>query len=411
MTPIYQKNVVAAKQPWKNQGGHSKPSNILMTIAGLDQSAGGPSKSVTALAESVASEEMKVSLYTLDAGQELSVSIEDDLKYELQLYKTNGSFFNRRHALIRMAEDLKKRLKLSDSCLLHNHGLWLTVNRLSAQVARKTGVPLVISTRGMAEPWALNYRKRKKQLAWFLYQNRDLKSARILHATSEQEAKSLRGLGLKNPIAVVPNGVDIPPLRKEIKKSERLRTLLFLSRIHPVKGLVNLVDAWNLVRPKGWRVLIVGPDEVGHRKELQERISRYQLNNQFEFIGPVYDQRKLKLFSNADVFILPSFSENFGIAVAEALANGIPVITTKGTPWRDLVSNNCGWWVDTGVEPLAEAIRDALSLSDTERVEMGLRGRDLIKNSYTWPKIAFDMVLIYNWVLGGGAPPGCVVTD
>jgi len=183
---------------------------------------------------------------------------------------------------------------------------------------------------------------------------------------------------------------------------------LFLGRIHPVKGLKNLVEAWHRVRPAGWHCILAGPDKAGHQTELEALLRQRNLASVFEFPGMMEDEQKWALLREADLFVLPSFTENFGISVAEALACGVPVITTKGTPWRNLVDHRCGWWVDIGVEPLAAALRKATSLSDQQRYEMGQRGRRLIAEKYSWPKIGREMKAVYEWVLNGGTPPACV---
>jgi glycosyltransferase involved in cell wall biosynthesis len=109
------------------------------------------------------------------------------------------------------------------------------------------------------------------------------------------------------------------------------------------------------------------------------------------------------------LFVLPSHSENFGIVVAEALASGVPVITTRATPWEELVTHRCGWWTENGPEPLAAALRDALSRTDEERREMGRRGRQLVDQKYSWPGIAAQVHAVYRWMLGEGEKPECVV--
>jgi glycosyltransferase involved in cell wall biosynthesis len=141
---------------------------------------------------------------------------------------------------------------------------------------------------------------------------------------------------------------------------------------------------------------------------VDQAISERRLEGHFEFLGPVGDERKWEVFGQADLFVLPTKSENFGIAIAEALAAGVPVITTKAAPWQELESHRCGWWVDVGVEPLAAALREATAASPDVLREMGLRGRELVRERYSWPKIAEDMKAVYEWVLGRGPRPGCV---
>jgi glycosyltransferase involved in cell wall biosynthesis len=325
--------------------------------------------------------------------------------------------------------------------ILHDTGLWLPSNRAAAQVARLVAddvrsrspsshrIKFIISPRGMLTEWALKFRSLKKRIAWALYQHRDLKSAHVLHATSRAEAEGFRALGLAQPIAIIPNGVELPGAevsasvnqcfsisntetpkhRSTAPPPSVLRTAFFLGRIHPIKGLINLVEAWHAVQPKDWRVVIAGGNENGHRAELESAIRDRGLTQQFEFIGQVPNDDKWALYQKADLFVLPSKSENFGIAIAEALASGVPVITTRGTPWEELVSHRCGWWVDVGSEPLAHALREATALSDSHRREMGRRGRQLIESKYTWPAAAQQMLAVYQWLLGTADRPECVV--
>lgn len=294
--------------------------------------------------------------------------------------------------------------------IIHDHGLWLPNNKVSALTAKKLGVPFVLSTRGMLEPWALKYHWWKKKPVWWLWQKAAIKNARLLHATAREEADNIRVLGFQNPIAVIPNGVELPQ-RVATHEETPERIALFLSRIHPIKGILNLVEAWGRVRPSGWKLVIAGPDEGGHQSEVANKIVKEGLCDQVGFVGPLEGKEKSDLFTRANLFVLPSYSENFGIVVAEALAAGVPVITTKGTPWSELEQQDCGWWVDIGVEPLAVALGEAIGFNDAQRQNMGLRGRQLVQEKYSWTKIAEDMISAYLWVLEGGAPPECVRLD
>ena len=295
--------------------------------------------------------------------------------------------------------------------MIHNHGIWLPLNHHVSVTARRFGLPLIISPRGMLEPWARNFRSWKKTIAWHIYQCQDLKTACVLHATSEQEAINLQILGLKIPIAIIRNGVLIPKLNYQQKKACNKKTALFLSRVHPKKGLINLVRAWAKINADDWQVIIAGPDEEGHTDEVEREIRSHGLTDTFKLIGAVGDQNKWELYRSADLFVLPTHSENFGIVIAEALASGIPVITTKGAPWAELIEYECGWWVDAGVEPLAKALAEAINLSTEERQAMGQRGRQLVEQNYCWDNIGLEMVSVYEWIVGGGTPPDCVVID
>jgi glycosyltransferase involved in cell wall biosynthesis len=260
----------------------------------------------------------------------------------------------------------------------------------------------------MLEPWALEHQSAKKNLAWYAYQRWILQSASLLHATADMEARQLRDLGLTAPIAVIPNGVPLPGDWKQSAADGPTRQALFLSRLHPKKGLLNLVDAWAEVAPADWRLIIAGPDENNHRQKVEQRVETRGLTDAVDFPGPIDDADKWDLYRESDLFVLPTFSENFGVVVAEALASGVPAITTTGAPWQVLEEKRCGWWIEPEVDALADALRDATTRSDAERLAMGRRGRALVRDRFAWPSIAERLLEAYRWILGEGPKPGFV---
>jgi glycosyltransferase involved in cell wall biosynthesis len=276
--------------------------------------------------------------------------------------------------------------------LLHDHGQWLATNRAAAVVGRSLKIPRVVSPRGMLSPWSLSRRRWSKRVLWRLHARRDLETAAAIHATSELEQGELRGLGLRAPIIVAPNGIEFPG--EIVAKRQSPRELLFLSRIHPKKGLLDLVEAWRRLRPAGWRVVIAGPDEGGHRAELEAAIKKAELQTDFEFTGPVEGDRKWDLYGRASLFVLPSYSENFGLVVAEALASGTPVVTTRVTPWSLLRDERCGWWVDPGPDALENALREALVSEDLPG--MGDRARRVVRERFAWEPIGQMMAAAYR---------------
>jgi glycosyltransferase involved in cell wall biosynthesis len=179
--------------------------------------------------------------------------------------------------------------------------------------------------------------------------------------------------------------------------------------VHPKKGLLNLMDAWAEVNPEGWEVVIAGPDEGGHTAEVQARAKHRGIADQVSFPGSIPDAEKWALYRESDLFVLPTFSENFGVVVAEALASGIPAITTNGAPWEVLNTHDCGWWIEIGVEPLVDALLEATTCSDAERLAMGARGRDLVAERFTWDAVADTLTDAYHWVLDGGDPSSDVL--
>lgn len=297
--------------------------------------------------------------------------------------------------------------------LIHNHGLWLPVNHWASRVAREHGVALVSQPHGMLEPWALNHRAWKKRLAMALFQRRDLCTANVLIATSMAEYANIRALNLRQPVAVIANGVKMDAAEGThlpIPKDRERRVALFMSRIHPKKGLENLVHAWARLVPKDWCLHIAGPDEGGHLQQIMGLVRQLGVEKSVEYVGPVDADRKTSVYRGADLFVLPTFSENFGVVVAEALAHGLPVITTRGAPWADLETHGCGWWIDIGVEPLTQALGDAISLSDEARESMGARGLEYVRR-YDWGNIAQQTADVYRWVLGLGPKPECVISN
>ena len=255
----------------------------------------------------------------------------------------------------------------------------------------------------------MRFRRWKKLAAWHLYQAHDLHTANVIHVTSAQEAADVRALGLRQPLAMIPNGVEIPPDLSTEEGVRMQRRALFLSRLHPVKGLLNLVAAWARVNPEGWELTIVGPDADGHGHEARELASRAGVEQNIAFAGEVNDDEKWRVYRDADLFVLPTLSENFGIVIAEAMAAGLPVITTKGAPWSALQTHRAGWWIDIGVEPLAAALQEATAADVTELRAMGRRGREYVKRELSWQRVTHDMVRMYSWIATGGERPAFTV--
>lgn len=285
--------------------------------------------------------------------------------------------------------------------IVHIHGLWEPWLTRQARHFRKSGSKSVWSPHGMLTPWALRQRKWKKRAAWWLYQHRVLAHADLIHVTAQSEVADVRRLGLANALAVAPLGVRLAPLKSRTKPDGATRTILFVSRLQKKKGLLNLIDAWETLQDiaAGWQIVIAGPGQEGYLEEVLARARQNGVSESVIYVGAVYGVKKEDLYAEADVFVLPSFSENFGSVVVEALAQGVPVITTKGTPWQELETRRCGWWVDIGVVPLADALWAAMKLSDAERREMGMRGRALVEEKYQWPAIGRQMLAAYEGLL------------
>jgi glycosyltransferase involved in cell wall biosynthesis len=261
----------------------------------------------------------------------------------------------------------------------------------------------------MLEPWAWQYKAWKKRIAWYLFQYRDLQKTHVLHATAPSEAMNLREFFPKIPIVTIPLGVEFPPSLETSSSTSNQRTVLFLSRIHEKKGLLNLMEAWSRLNTESWKLIVAGPDEGGYRTVVEQKAIQLGIIDDIQFTGAVEGEAKWNLYREADLFVLPSFSENFGIVVAEALASSTPAIVTKGAPWSDLKSYQCGWWIDIGISPLVEALREAMAMSQAQRTEMGQRGRKLVESKYTWQRAAEQMLDVYEWMLGRKQKPVSIV--
>lgn len=292
--------------------------------------------------------------------------------------------------------------------VLHDNGIWLAHNHRLAVLAGKRGIPRVVSTRGMLEPWARSHKRLKKDVAWWLYQRRDLQNACRHITSSAVEAQNVQRLKLGVPVATVPNGVDIAEeraTRAGVQTGNRagsVRTALFLGRIYPIKGLPMLIEAWARVRPQGWRLRIAGPDEAGHQKQLERAVSAAGLSDVISFTGPVEPQMRSAAFFDADLFVLPTLSESFGMVIAEALAHSLPVLTTTAAPWSILEERGCGWSVDATEDSVAEGLRQATSLDQEVLHDMGRNGRSLVIERFSWKTVADRMLSAYEEVLAGG---------
>ncbi|MDB2685862.1 glycosyltransferase [Mariniblastus sp.] len=279
--------------------------------------------------------------------------------------------------------------------VIHTNGIWSPFIHSASSFARRNKIKLVATPHGMLEPWSLSQKKWKKKIAWWTYQRNDLKNADAIQVTAESEAMSVRNLGL-NKCIMVPNGVDIRPLPQNI---DRKPTALFLSRVHPKKGIPILISAWEKLNRKDWELLIVGPGDLDYLKQIQNQIDNLADRVCVKLLPPVDGADKDLLYESASLFVLPTHSENFGIVVAEALERELPVITTTGTPWTELDSVGCGWCIELSEQNLIQAIESAQRLSPQERRKMGVAGREYVTKNFAWPAIASKLVDYYRQII------------
>jgi glycosyltransferase involved in cell wall biosynthesis len=379
--------------------------NILHVVALVHASTGGPAFSVTRLASEQARLGHKVTLATLryeHLGPEVEAPGVRVLALPGNLLAVHGRGWSPE-----LARMLRREAKGAD--LVHNHGLWMWPNAYARAAAVAAGVPLVVSPRGMLDGWSLKRSRVKKTVAWWLFEKRNLNSAALFHATSDLEVRNIRARGLEQEIVVAPNGVDCPDLaarpgRQALEhKFPVLRGrkwIVFLSRLHPKKGLDVLLGAWSRQARRDQGVLVLaGSDLIGYGRELEHLIAQLGVQDSVCLPGEMRGAEKDALMANAEVFVLPSYSENFGLAIAEAMAWARPVIASTATPWSEIAERGAGWWVPPEIGAVAGALQEALSSSREKLQAMGCAGRALVERNYTWPAAARAVTHAYARVL------------
>lgn len=302
--------------------------------------------------------------------------------------------------------------------VLHIHGVWMPENLWVSKYGKTHNIPYVINPRGDTEIARINYdkiKKIKKQIAWRLYGKKIVDNAACIIATSEQERDSIRTLGSKVPVAIIPNGIELDAFPKEVVHNHgEKKVLLFLSRINPIKGIEYLIDAWKQLDTSltsQWELHIAGnSDPKDYIYTLKTKVDRLGLSGSIKFIGPVTGEAKMRKYQDSNLFILPTLNENFGNVVAEAMMCECPVITTKNAPWSCLTEDKCGWWIDLSVENLKNALQEAMLLTDDERHELGKKSRECIVNRFSASSVAKKTMKVYEWVLGKCEKPDFIYT-
>lgn len=282
--------------------------------------------------------------------------------------------------------------------VVHVNCCWTPMCSLVTFWAKEHRKKVVYTPHGMLEPWILSrHYWTRKFPAINLYQRKAIRMADILHATAESEKTNLMALGWNKNIYVIGNCINVDDIK--IKSSwQRKKRILFLSRVHVKKGINFLIEAVAQLKYEldGYKVIIAGSGEDNYVNELKTLADKLGVGEMVEFVGSVFGDAKFDLYRNADLFVLPSHSENFGIVVTEALACGTPVVTTKGTPWEELVELNCGWWTEIGTEATVNALKSFLHKNEKELEKMGRNGRSLVEEKYSCKQIANEFIEMYK---------------
>jgi poly(glycerol-phosphate) alpha-glucosyltransferase len=327
-----------------------------------------------------------------------------------------------KYARFRYTPELSRQLSSLTPDLVHTHGIWTYLSiatvRWAKSNARVKPRPYLISTHGMLDPWALHNSRWKKIIAAFVFERRHLENAACIHAVNQAEAAAIREFGLRNPICIIPNGVEVHARNTADRMQPWMantvgdrKVLLYLGRLHPKKGLPILLRGWKEAskRDRGWVLVIAGWDQGGHRGELEQLARELKITDSVQFAGPLFGEAREAAYQNADAFVLPSLSEGQPLVVLEAWSHALPVLMTPECNLPEGFANRAAIRMNTTVEGAAEGLGKLFALDKPALQEMGYRGRDLVIRNFSWSQIASRMFVVYNWLLGRSPAPDCVL--
>lgn len=362
---------------------------IIHYIPSIDRTAGGTSTYMQVLAKGLGE---IAEVHIITHASENPLAMENCTVHYVPEYNSFKGSWRKRVA--EMMEVVKPDI-------VHVNCCWMPACAAVQRIAQKHGYKVVLTPHGMLEPWIIkrHYWTRKVP-ALLLYQKAAVRKADCIQSTAESERDNILKLGYNSNIKVVKLGIDADGI--EMKKSwKKTRQILFLSRVHVKKGINFLIEAAAVLRSElqGYNILVAGEGDADYVTEMKRMIADNGLQDIVQLVGGVYGDEKWRLFQTSDFFVLPTHSENFGLAIAESLASGTPVITTVGTPWHDLNDTNSGAWIEIGTQPLVETLRKFLALSDDELEAMGRNGRRLIEEKYSAHVMAKEMMEVYETLI------------
>ena len=359
---------------------------VIHYIPSIDRIAGGTSTYMQVLAKGLGE---LAEVHIITHASENPLPIENCMIHNVSGYNPlNGRF---KKEVVGILDEVKPDI-------VHVNCCWMPACAAIQCIAQKRGLKVVLTPHGMLEPWIVkrHYWTRKIP-ALILYQKAAVQKADCIQSTAESERDNLMKLGYNTNIKIVRLGIDADGI--ELKNSwKKTRQILFLSRVHVKKGINFLIAAASVLREelKGYKILVAGEGDADYVAAMKKMIEERGVQDTVQLIGGVYGNEKWRLFQSSDFFVLPTHSENFGLAIAESLASGTPVITTVGTPWTDLNDTDSGACIEIGTQPLVDALRKFLTLSDAELETMGRNGRKLIEEKYSSRVMAKEMMEVYR---------------
>lgn len=281
--------------------------------------------------------------------------------------------------------------------VIHIQGLWRLIGAQGARWARQSGIPYVVSLRGMLYPQALGQRRWFKRLSLAAYEADVLRGAAAIHATCEEEADHYRALGFRNRVDVIPNAVDTSAVGAPKHNYADVRTIAYLGRFDGRKRIDLLIEAFALWAQgrTDCRLRLIGGGSAEFEAGLRSRAAAAGIADRLEMPGFLSGAEKYAALRDADVLVVPSDFENFGNIVVEAMACGVPVVASMGTPWRILEEERCGVWTDNAPAAIAEALAHLAALSADERRAMGSRAVALADRLYSVDAVGRQLAELY----------------
>jgi glycosyltransferase involved in cell wall biosynthesis len=360
---------------------------VIIVATSIAPELGGISRSVPLLAENVAKAGVPVVLLAY-GSQPYTQEFERVQAAQKEVYDCQRD----------LIAALGQHLANAKGCVIvHHAGVWTPLNYRVYREARRYGALIVCSPRSMLDPWALNHRWFKKKLAWWLYAKRMLQHTTAIHVTCELERRNVERLKLGTPTVLVPNGIDFPKERLLPKRGDKeVKRCLFLSRLSKKKGLPDLLNAFATVNHPDWVLDIVGNDEGDEGRNAQKLAKQLGIETRVNFLGFRGGDQKWEAYRNADLFVLPTYSENFGLVIGEAMACALPVITTTAAPWEMLDEIGAGWSIKLGVVSLSRVMQDAFSKNSEDLKKMGCLGQEYVYRMFEWDKVGTEMLEGYR---------------
>ena len=388
---------------------------VCHVLSGIDPQHGGPTTALLGLAEAQVAAGLEVTIVASYYTTEPKLAALERMRSLGAQIRLFGPAHGRLHRHPRNGPELEAALATTE--VIHIHGLWDDLLYQAAWRASRRSMPFIFRPCGMLDPWSLAQRRWRKRFYLWWRLRRNLDGAAAIHFTSETERDLASPLGIRAPVVVEPNGIDLrefetlpPPgtFRARYHLPDGTPIVLFLSRLHPKKGLDLLVPAFARIQPSNAVLVIAGPDEDGYQTRVERWVAECGVADRVLFTGMLTGADKLAALADADLFVLPSYQENFGIAVVEALAAGTPVVVSDQVNiWREIVAAGAGAVVRTDVENLAATL--TTWLGDSRRREAAAQvGRPFALARYDWTLIAARWREHYQRIASG---PGFRETD